>query len=381
MATNIFNYDGTLRTTVADGAIDDTTAIKFPGRGYLNYGESVNENMLWLMQNFAGPAAPVNPIAGQAWYDTSTNLLKVFSGAIWLAAGGVVQSLTNPGPGSNPGALWFDTTNLQLNVWSGSAWILVGPIGSATNTDPVNPSSPSHSTIDAARLSDGSNVHQVWRITVGNVVLAIISKDAAFVPNPAISGFGTIYPGINLNSNVPNAGLNDTTTFRSTKTNTPAADNTYDMGSVSQRFANMYAVTFHGVATSAQYADVAERYESDELLTAGTVVCLGGIAEVEACRVEGSDEVFGVVSTSPAYLMNSEAGTDRTHPAIAVIGRVPCLVVGPVRKGQRLMASSTVGHACAYDPDMYSPLSVLGRSLVEKTDDSPGIIEVVVGKL
>lgn len=381
MATNIFNYDGSLRVTVADGTIDHSTTIKFPGKGYINYGEPVNENMLWILQHFASAAAPVNPVEGQAWFDTSEQLLKIYNGTVWITTGGIIQSATDPGPGLNPGALWFDTTNLQLKVWSGSEWLLVGPLGSSVNLDPLSPSVPTHSAFQSIRLSDGSNTHQVWRLVVGNVLLAIISKDATFTPSPALTGFSSIHPGININTSIPNAGVYDSTTFRGTQSNLPILDNAYDMGSAVARFANAYAVNFVGVASSAKYADVAERYASDQELDTGTVVCLGGIAEVEACIVQGSDQVFGVVSTSPAYLMNSEAGDDQTHPAIALSGRLPCKVVGPVKKGQRLMASSIIGCACAYDPTNYGPLSVLGRALVNKASDGIEKIEIVVGRL
>ena len=377
MATNIYNYDGTLRTTVADGAIDTTTTIKFPGRGYLNYGESVNENMLWLMQNFSSASAPPTPVTGQAWYDTMNDLLKIWTGSAWIAAGGVVQSPVNPGPGSNPGALWFDTTNLQLYIWAGSAWLLVGPLGSAVNQDPVSPVVPSHSIIQSVRLSDGANLHQVWRINVGATLLAIFSTDAEFTPSPSIAGFVTIKPGLNLNTSISDVGITDNTTFKSNQDNLPMMDNTYNMGSVSNRFASMYASNFNGVASSALYADVAERYFSDEELEAATVVCLGGAAEVEACRVNGSDQVFGVVSTEPAYLMNSEAGPDRTHPAIALTGRVPCKVIGQVFKGD-MMVSAGYGYAKPNNTPAVG--TVIGKALADFTG-AKGQIEIVVGRV
>ena len=152
------------------------------------------------------------------------------------------------------------------------------------------------------------------------------------------------------------------------------------MGSASYRFANMYAVHFNGQASSALYADLAERYAADRPMEPGTVVCLGGEKEIPPSMIPGSQDVFGVISTAPAYLMNSGAGDEITHPAVAMTGRVPCRVVGKVKKGQRLMASAMTGCACAFDQE-YGIFSVIGRALVDKTTDGVDTIEIVVGKI
>lgn len=380
MSTNIFNFDGSLLTTVPDGSIDTTHAsIKFPGRGYVNYGAPINENMLWIMQNFASATEPTNAVTGQTWYDTTAQLLKVYTGSTWVETGGVILSPTPPS-GTAIGSLWFDTENKQMRTWSGTAWLLLGPLGSATNTDPLNPSAPTYSQIDAARISDGTNNHQVWRISIGGIIFAIISKDAAFSPSPSISGFATIRPGINFNTNIADVGISgDSTIFRNNQTNLPNVDNTYNLGSSTFRFATMHAVNFNGIASSARYADLAERYQADKSYAPGTVLTLGGEKEVTASSLPGDDAVFGVVSTAPAYLMNSDAGADETHPPVAFSGRVPCKVIGQVKKGQRLMTSSMEGVACAWDQS-FGYLSVLGRSLVDKTSHGIETVEIVVGK-
>ena len=98
MSTNINNYDGTLLTSVADGSISTSAAsIQFPGRGYVPYGAAINQNMLWVMQNFAASTAPSNPIKGQTWYDTVNKILKVYDNvsATWMSVGGVIASASN----------------------------------------------------------------------------------------------------------------------------------------------------------------------------------------------------------------------------------------------------------------------------------------------
>jgi hypothetical protein len=104
---------------------------------------------------------------------------------------------------------------------------------------------------------------------------------------------------------------------------------------------------FQGTATSAQYADLAERYESGMAIEAGSVVCFGGDHEIKTCDEQGCTAVAGVVSTAPAFMMNKDAGSDDTHPYVALAGRVPCKVTGSIKKGDLLMASSMAGHAMA----------------------------------
>ena len=377
MATNIFNYNGTLATTIADGALDATTSIALPGRGYINYGEPVNQDLLWIMQHFANTSAPTNPVSGQVWYNPSTNLLKVYTGSTWNVINTLLYG-SNPGAGAQDGATWYDTTNKQLNIWDGSAWNIVGPLGSAINTDPTNPALPTFSEIRAVRLTDTSaNLHQAWEIIIGGVLLAVFSKDAAYTTT--LSGFTTINPGLNFSSSIALAGVTSSTNFTSIQNNLPSVDNTYSMGSATYRFSSMYALQFNGQATSALYADLAERYHADAKYGPGTVVCLGGTAEITASHTPGSQDIFGIVSTNPAHLMNAEAGTDDTHPAVALAGRVPCKVVGMVKKGDRLMSSSVTGCACAWT-DEYGFLAILGRSLVDKTSAGIETIEIVVGK-
>ena len=493
MATSIYKFDGTLLTTVADGTIDTThSSLKFPGKGYQNYGEPIMEDILWTMTNFAGAAQPALPLTGQGWYNTSTGVLNIYNGTSWQAAGGVLVSSTKPTTGTNVGAFWYDSSNLQLSVWNGTTWNLVGPLGSATNNDPINSAVPTYSQIDTAIISDGSINHQVWRLTIGGTLFAIISKDATFTPAVAIAGFSTISPGINFNSNVGGVGLSgDSTTFKNGQNNIPSSTNKYSLGSSSYQFsavyttngivsgqlgvgnitvtnnalsvggtsylngtvtlktgsttaapllfqsgsilttpqigalefdgnqlyitvntpgsnvttsgtryaiaagasgtsnaavagtivirdsnANITANLFIGTATSAFYADVAERYETDTPVGPGDVVILGGEKEITTTTIGYDSGVFGVVSTNPAVRMNELAGDDATHPFVAMLGRVPCKVIGPVRKGQRLVTSGTPGVAMANmnnDRD-----SSFARSLVNKDTDDVELIEVVL---
>jgi hypothetical protein len=127
----------------------------------------------------------------------------------------------------------------------------------------------------------------------------------------------------------------------------------------------------------ATYADLAERFESDTVLEPGTVVELGGKKEIRAVRYELSEDVFGVISNTAAYLMNARAGSDTTHPAVAMSGRVKVKVTGKVVKGQRLV-SAGIGLARAANPGEATAFNTIGRSLQNKDTDDEGLVEAIV---
>jgi hypothetical protein len=130
---------------------------------------------------------------------------------------------------------------------------------------------------------------------------------------------------------------------------------------------------FSGTATSAQYADLAEMYSADADIEPGTVVCFGGDKEVTTCMADADKKVAGVVSTNPAYLMNSDAD----GVAVALQGRVPCKVTGAVAKGDMLVAA---GNGMARAEENPAMGTVIGKAL-ENHAEGEGVIEVVVGRM
>ena len=145
-----------------------------------------------------------------------------------------------------------------------------------------------------------------------------------------------------------------------------------NIGSSSSYFNRLFAT-----ATTALYADVAERFAADEELAPGTVVELGGSAEITRSKQDLSENVFGVISTNAAYLMNGGAGEDNTHPPVAMTGRVPVQVIGVVRKGDRLVSAGD-GVARAAQTGEATAFNVIGRALVDKPSPGPGTIEAIV---
>ena len=285
---------------VNDGTIDTSTSLGLIGKNYTRFGETLNENLLHLLENFADTNAPSNPSEGQLWYDTTNSLLKLYDSGVWTTIS------TSAG-----------TTKVEFRN----------------------------------RKDTGGNYHKtIEHIVDGNIVTIMVDDTTAWTPHAdekledgltALSTqFASIQSGVNMNS---------TTHYK-----------------------------FRGIATSAEYADLAERYEADAEYEAGTVVKIGGDKEITETTEEVDDDVFGIVSASPGFEMNAGAGSDATHPFVALAGRVPCKVIGPINKGDRLVSSTTPGHAQA-EKKGDTIRSIIGRSLESKDSDEAGTVEVVVG--
>ena len=152
--------------------------------------------------------------------------------------------------------------------------------------------------------------------------------------------------------------------------NAPQSDNS---------LVDIRANVVHAVSTSAQYADVAERFEADAPMAEGAVVEIGGGEEITEATTELSDNVFGVISKQPAYAMNALAGNNDSHPYVAMTGRTPVRVTGTVTKGQRLVSSTVKGTARAVATgETITPFHVIGRALEDKADSGIGLVNCAV---
>ena len=172
--------------------------------------------------------------------------------------------------------------------------------------------------------------------------------------------------GVTAGTNLNGGGASGSVTLNLDTTLTGMAAATFS-GTVT-------AGLFSGTATSERYADLAEKYATDAELEAGTVVCFGGDAEVTACDHEADHRVAGVISTDPAYMMNADA--DGQYVALA--GRVPCKVTGPVAKGDLMVASSVKGHAKA--DNNAGPGRIIGKA-IGSSEGGEAVIEVLVNMM
>ena len=232
----------------------------------------------------------------------------------------------------------------------------------------------------AGNVTSAANIAGTFFIGNGSQLtgLSLGVSVTKFVNGTTEGAVGVTNGNINFNvGGVANVVVIDTSTVYANvvsvasiaKTGTNAVGN---IGSSSNYFNQVFAQ-----ATTALYADVAERFASDELLEPGTVVELGGAQEITRSLTALSEKVFGVISTRPAYTMNGGAGEDDTHPKVAMTGRVPVKVTGYIRKGDRLVAAGD-GIARAAQPGEATAFNVIGRSLVDKTTPESGTIEAIV---
>lgn len=269
--------------TVVDNTINTETSVQLVGKNFAGYGEYIAENFVHIMEHFANATPPLNPTAGQIWYNTDSDVFKYWDGTQW--------------------------SSIRLDT--------VGPM---TITD----------TLDVDHVVTAFNDE-------GNLI-AVVSSET-FDVNPT----DLVY------SQITNVGAGITL---------------------------VSGTKLHGTATTAEYADLAEMYAADAAYEPGTVVKIGGPAEVTHTSRKECNEVFGVVSTAPAHLMNSKA-TGTVVP-VALEGRVPCKVTGPVVKGQRLVASDIPGVAEASNTNSDWRCQV-GRALESSRDPGVKLVEVVVG--
>ena len=151
----------------------------------------------------------------------------------------------------------------------------------------------------------------------------------------------------------------------------PTANIASDIGSAAYNFRHIYSQ-----AISSTFADLAEKYEADGLYTPGTVVVFGGDKEVTVSSEYCDSRIAGVVSTNPAYTMNNESG----GLAIALTGKVPCKVIGAVKKGDILVNSSFAGIATTLMTGHWVPGCVIGKSLENNSNTELREILISVGR-
>jgi len=404
MAYTILKSDGTVLTTIADGTINTTsTSLGLPGKNYAGYGQPMDTNMVHQLESYANTSPPANPLRGQLWYNVSNGILYVCptdgetNGSNWsaitlTAAGGV----TTFGNITVTGNITCNNIVATNNSNANAITVSYLTVTTSANIANSNITTANITTLRTAAITTGANSTAgtlTGTITIngtgGNNGDALIFQTGGInIPNTAGANLYGIkcdkymYANgtpINFGGSYSNANV---AAFLPTYTGNISA-NTVQLATLSTG-SNTTAGTMTGNFTlsagsrlNATYADLAERFEADIEYDSGTVVELGGEKEITAVKYELSEDVFGVISDSAAYLMNSGAGSDATHPPVAVSGRVPVKVVGLVKKGERLVSAGS-GIARAAKQGEATAFNTIGRALVDKDTTGEGTVEAVV---
>jgi hypothetical protein len=403
MAYQIYKTNGDFLTSISDGTLNTTsTSVGLPGRNYSGYGNVLDTNFVHLIENFASNTVPDNPLAGQLWYNTSTGKMLICptdgesNANAWsevAQSGGsgnttfgnvtVNGTLTAGNVYANSGTIGANTGNYNyLNV------AILGTLGNANIT------TGNVTTLNTTLITTGANINPgniigTWTLTGGNSGTSLsvangnirvsnatagigIVADNYYYSNGSPISFAGTYSNSNVSTYLPTYNGNvggGTAQFVGTSITTGAAGTagtivgTWSLGS--------------GSRMQATYADLAERFESDEAYDPGTVVEIGGEAEITAVKYELSEDVFGVISNTAAYLMNSQAGSDKTHPPVAVSGRVDVKVTGKIKKGDRLVSAGN-GYARSAKKGEANAFNTIGRALEDKKSNGKGLVLAVV---
>jgi len=330
------NYDGSTGAITADAA--EIRAL-FSATGDLSYDSSTGAFSYSDTDRSDSAIRGLFSAGGDLSYDSSTGVFSFTNDAGDIESVGAGAGLTG---GGSSGAV-------TLNVGAGTG---------------ISVAADSISTDDSAIVHDNlsgfvANEH-------------IDHSGVSITAGAGLTGGGTIAASRTINVGA-GSYINvaaDTVSVDATSTNTASKVVARD-GS-----GNFAAGTITATATQATYADLAEKYEADAEYEPGTVVCFGGEKEVTACDKDSHHAVAGVISTDPAHLMNNDC--PGIAVAIALCGRVPCKVIGPVNKGDLLVSSGTLGHAKA--DNNAAPGRIIGKA-IGSSEGGEAVVEVLVNMM
>lgn len=180
---------GIFPIVVADSTVNESLSIKLLGNRYANYSKEIAENFIFLLENFAGPNPPENPITGQLWYKTSDKTFQVYNGLVWepLKAKPEFDYSDSPPAGTYKGQLWFNELNGSLYIWNGSNWVLISSGGGSGGSAIV------YELINSARTLL-VNKHYMIDTSTGTYTVEL-------PPTPSIGEFVVIADGSNFEIN------------------------------------------------------------------------------------------------------------------------------------------------------------------------------------
>jgi len=410
MAYTIVKSNGQVLTTIADGTINtSSTSLALPGRNYAGYGQYLDTNFVHAIENFANASPPANPLAGQLWFNTNSNTMYVCpidgaSSSNWLALTSTASGGTTTfGAVTVTGNLSSNNAVISNNISASNITVQLATVQNTATIANANITTANIGTLNTTVITTGGattagTMTGTWTLngtgTANSVAGTVVYMNSG---NIVINNSGNTYgiktdkymyangtpisfAGTYNNGNVYDylTGSNSVAQFSGVlaPTSVTTANITTSGNTVAGSITGNWTLT-SGSRLLATYADLAERFEADAYYDAGTVVELGGDKEITSVKYELSEDIFGVISDTAAYLMNSGAGTDTTHPPVAMTGRVQVKVKGIVKKGDRLVSAGN-GIARAATTGEATAFNVVGRALENKTTTSIGTVLAIV---
>ena len=193
MAYVINKFNGVQLVVLGDGTLDTTTSLGLVGRNYVGYGETQNENFVFLLENFANTAPPSRPLVGQIWFNTTDDTAYAYDGAQWNPIGSATVSISAP-PNTNAGALWLKTPINQLYVYTGTEWRFIGP-------EAVEGFGSTRARAGSLDNTAGDPQPVIFLETNGTVFAICTASAFVINPNNSVTGFSNaLQAGINLSA-------------------------------------------------------------------------------------------------------------------------------------------------------------------------------------
>ena len=349
---------GNLRAVLNINAGGNVSAVSHTGTTVSVTGNTIGGNLLTagIVSATGSIISAANIFANNVFSTTTVNAVSLT---------GTVASLSGNITGGN--FLSSGLINITGNLNAGNLLTAGDVVGS--NIAAGGQISATANVISGNILT-GGEVSATGNITAGNVQTGNVTADNATVTGN-ITGGNILTSGlISVTANIQagNLSVGSGTVLVGNIVNSNA-NATGNIGS-----ASLYFNTVFALATSAQYADLAEKYTADAEYAAGTVVVFGGDKEITISTDVADERVAGAVSTNPAHLMNAAS----PGLPVALRGRVPVNVVGAVVKGDSLVTSSTAGHAQSVGRSRLYGQAVFAKALETNLEDGKKVIIAVI---
>jgi hypothetical protein len=359
-----------------------------------------DDTLIWARPSSTYDSVVIGNSATTSTLVTGAKLIVNTTDSMLIPVGSTAQRPGSTGGTDTAGMIRFNTSNAQLEFYNGSSWTNTGTsftviasetfdgddvttiftLGAAATTQSVIVSlngvlqipslayTVSGTTLTFTQPPATGDKIEVRRLTT-TATVGTFESGSGYVSFTATDSFANINAG--TSSATTRMSFNTTGNVSMSANIQPSANVSYDIGNVNSWFKNIFVSK-----TVTSGADLAENYLADAVYPAGTVVEFGGEAEVTVSMTEGSVRVAGVVSSDPAHVMNGGL-RGSSVVSIALVGRVPVNVIGPVYKGDMLI-SAGYGYARACAAPVIG--SVIGKA-VANFEGEKGLVEVVVGRL